>query len=243
MNSGYRNNRERKLIKERGYDMAGMDFIKGLGNTISSASRDGLSKAKEMRDSAKISFDIRERENAIRRMYRDLGKAYYQDHKDDISSEYRDRITAISAAFEEIGELKASLDEVRGIRRCPACGKIISPEAKFCAECGEKCEEEVVECEVVEDDEEDTVGSATAEDMEDTAGSAAGDTEDTAGSAAAGDTEDAAGSVTADTEDAAGGATAEDAAGNAGGGCGTAADGVSTDTENREETDSADTAE
>ncbi|MCD7922693.1 MAG: zinc ribbon domain-containing protein [Clostridiales bacterium] len=146
--------------------MAGMDFFNKLGSSISSAGKDGLNKAKEMKDSAKISLDIKERENSIQKMYRELGKAYYQDHKDDISSEYSDRIASIKAAFEEIGELKSNLDDVRGIRRCPHCGKVVSPEAKFCASCGEKCEEEIVECEVVGDEagaEEGTVDDIVAE--------------------------------------------------------------------------------
>ncbi|MCC8030029.1 MAG: zinc ribbon domain-containing protein [Lachnospiraceae bacterium] len=141
--------------------MAGMDFFNKLGSSISSAGKDGLNKAKEMKDSAKISLDIKDRENTIQKMYRELGKTYYQDHKDDISPEYGDRIAAIKAAFEEIGELKSNLDDVRGIHRCPHCGKAISPEAKFCPSCGEKCEE-VVECEVVEDETEESADGAAA---------------------------------------------------------------------------------
>jgi len=172
--------------------MAGRDFFNKLGSSLSSAGKDGLNKAKEMKDSAKISLDIKDRENSIQKMYRELGKAYYQDHKDDISPEYSDRIASIKAAFEEIGELKSNLDDVRGVRRCPNCGKVISPEAKFCASCGEKCEEEVVECEVVEDETEEPV-EETVESAEETEG-AAEDAEEAADTAA--ETED----TDADTE-------------------------------------------
>lgn len=139
-----------------------MALLNKLGNTLSAAGKDGLNKAKEFKDTAKITVDIKEREGAIQRMYRELGKAYYHDHKDDETPEY-DQIFAIKAAFEEIGELKANKDEIRGIKRCSCCGNIVSQEAKFCASCGAKCEEEVVECEVVDDDVEEASEEAAEE--------------------------------------------------------------------------------
>lgn len=142
-----------------------MEFFNKISNTISAAGKDGLNKAKEFKDTAKLTVDIKEREGAIRRMYVELGKAYYQDHKDDEAPGY-EQILAIKAAFEEIGELKANIDEIRGIKRCPSCGNVVSQEAKFCASCGAKCEEEVVECEVVEDDEEEFAEEPAEEEVE-----------------------------------------------------------------------------
>lgn len=142
-----------------------MAFFDKLSNTISAAGKDGLNRAKELKDTAKITMDIKEREGAIQKMYRELGKAYFQDHKDDETAEY-DQVLAIKAAFEEIGELKASKDEIRGIKRCKECGNPVSQEAKFCANCGAKCEAEpeFVECEVVDDvTEEETATDAPAE--------------------------------------------------------------------------------
>ena len=65
--------------------------------------------------------------------------AYYHAHKDDENSEYT-QIDEIKAAFEEIGELKATKDGIRGIRRCPECGAAIADDANFCSSCGTKCE-------------------------------------------------------------------------------------------------------
>ena len=93
-----------------------MAFFDKLGNTISAAGKTGLSKAKEIKDTAKITLDIQEREGAIRKLYQDLGQAYYHAHKDDENPEY-EQVEEIKAAFEEIGELKAAKDGIRGIRR------------------------------------------------------------------------------------------------------------------------------
>lgn len=118
-----------------------MAFLDKLTNTLSAAGKDGLNKAKELKDTAKLSMDIKEREGAIQKYYRELGKAYYQDHKGDLSPEY-EQVSEIRAAFEEIGELKATKDDVRGIKRCSSCGSVVTPGAKFCPNCGEKCETE-----------------------------------------------------------------------------------------------------
>lgn len=133
-----------------------MDFFDKLGNTISAAGKTGLSKAKEIKDTARITLDIQEREGAIRKLYQNLGQAYYQAHKDDENPEY-EQIAEIRAAFEEIGELKSAKDDIRGIRRCPECGGAVADSANFRSNCGAKCEKpepEVYEGEVVDSEEE-----------------------------------------------------------------------------------------
>lgn len=130
-----------------------MDFFDKLSNTISAAGKDGLNKAKELKDTAKITMDIKEREGAIQRLYGELGKAYYQEHKEDEHPEYI-QISAIKNAFAEIDRLKAEKDEVQGIHRCPSCGNPVPPEARFCSNCGASCkiEPEFMDGEVVEEE-------------------------------------------------------------------------------------------
>ncbi len=139
------------------------DLFKQIGETVSGAGKEGIEKAKEFRDSTRLSLEIRDRESSIQKAYRELGKAYYMDHRNDEDPEY-DQIVFIRAAFEEIGELKANKDEVRGIRRCPNCGEPIQSGANFCPKCGAKYETDE---EIAEDADEsveaaaDAVGAAT----------------------------------------------------------------------------------
>lgn len=144
-----------------------MAFFDKLGNTISAAGKTGLSKAKEIKDTARIALDIQERESAIRKLYQDLGQAYYHEHKDDEDSEFA-QIDEIKAAFEEIGELKAAKDGIRGIRRCPECGAAIADDANFCSSCGAKCEkpEPEYEGEVVDSEEEADEETAESEEKD-----------------------------------------------------------------------------
>ena len=139
-----------------------MEFFDKLTNTLSAAGKDGLNKAKELKDTAKLTMDIKEREGAIQKYYRELGKAYYQDHRGDLSPEYT-QVSEIRAAFEEIGELKAVKDEIRGIKRCKSCGNSVAPDAKYCSNCGEKCETEPEYAEYEECEPEAETDEAPAE--------------------------------------------------------------------------------
>ena len=155
-----------KLEKHTQKGVLKMAFFDKLGNTISAAGKTGLSKAKEIKDTAMIALDIQEREGAIRKLYQDLGQAYYHAHKDDENPEY-EQIDEIKAAFEEIGELKAAKDGIRGIRRCTECGAAIADDANFCSSCGAKCEDpepEVYEGKVVDSDKAEETAEADAED-------------------------------------------------------------------------------
>lgn len=135
-----------------------MGFFDKFTNTVSTASKEGISKAKEIKDAAKVQMDIKDRESSIAKMYRELGQAYYHAHKEDADPEY-DQILAIKASFAEIADLKAELDKIKGVRRCPSCGQQIALNAKFCANCGTSCEEvpEKVDAEIVEEEINDDI--------------------------------------------------------------------------------------
>ncbi len=127
------------------------DILRQIGSTVTDVGQAGLDKAKEWRDIARITLEIRNREFSIQRAYRELGRAYYRDHKHDDDPAY-DQVEYILAAFEEIGELKTARDELRGVRRCPNCGAPIMNNANFCPNCGRPYEtgDEMTEEEVEE---------------------------------------------------------------------------------------------
>ncbi len=145
--------------------MTNTELLNKIGSTVTEAGKEGLERAKELRDTAIISLEIRDRETSIRKAYRELGRAYFQDHRNDEDPVY-DQIVFIKAAFEEIGELKATKDDIRGIRRCPECGEAILSGAHFCPNCGKRYEESDLEDdeeEIAEPEEEPVVKEEEAE--------------------------------------------------------------------------------
>lgn len=196
-----------------------MAFMDRVGSAISSLADKGVSKTKELKDTAKYTMDIKNTENAISQAYREIGKAYYEAHKADAETEF-EQIGEISELLEELQQLKAKRDEVRGVMKCPNCGAQVKESDRFCTSCGVKLEKpaERVEAEIVSHgtygepetaEEVDGLDAETAEaaepETEQAADTAAAKTEQAADSAdpAADQTENSADPAADQTEDAA----------------------------------------
>ena len=59
-----------------------MEFFDKLSETIVSAGKDVGQKAKDVSGIAKLKMDIRSKEDFVEKQYAELGKAYYEKHKD-----------------------------------------------------------------------------------------------------------------------------------------------------------------
>ena len=64
-----------------------MEFFDKLSETIVSAGKDVGQKAKDVSEIAKLKMDIRSKEDFVEKQYAELGKAYYEKHKDEESAE------------------------------------------------------------------------------------------------------------------------------------------------------------
>ena len=61
-----------------------MDFFNKIGETLASAGKDASQKAKDLSGVAKLKLDIRSKKDYVQRMYAEIGRQYYEDHKDDM---------------------------------------------------------------------------------------------------------------------------------------------------------------
>lgn len=69
-------------------------------------------------------------------LYTVLGKAYYESHADDHSTEFETQMAAIRELFAEIERFRREADEIAARRRCPACGAQLPEGSQFCNFCG-----------------------------------------------------------------------------------------------------------
>lgn len=82
-------------------------------------------------------MDIRIKQEYVKEQYAQLGKVYYEAHKNEDVPE-KHRFDKISDALDEIDRMELQILELKKARRCPNCGMEASEIAEFCSNCGAK---------------------------------------------------------------------------------------------------------
>ena len=110
------------------------DFDK-LKDNIVSAGREVGEKVQEASQIAKIKYDIHSQQTFLDKQYALLGRAYYNEHKDD-DVEEKEYFPSIKEAEKEIVRLQEELLDVQGAVLCSACGTKQTKQNDFCSNCG-----------------------------------------------------------------------------------------------------------
>jgi ribosomal protein L40E len=120
-----------------------MAFFDRLGATTTEKSKDVAQKAKNFAETTKLGSIISTEEDSIARVYGEIGKSYFENHKDCAEDPFHDKIQEILSAQERIAQLRVQIQKIQGTQTCPQCGAEISDGAKFCPSCGMKVKEAV----------------------------------------------------------------------------------------------------
>lgn len=116
-----------------------MTFFTKLGETISATGKDVSQKAKDLTGIAKLNLDVKAKEEFVQKQYMEIGKQYFDLHKGD-EEPFFEEVNLIKETLKEIEDLKSEIADLRGQKKCPACGAVIEQDALFCNKCGAKCE-------------------------------------------------------------------------------------------------------
>ena len=84
-----------------------MSFLENLGATLGSGARVVADKTKEISGIASIKAQVAAAEANLGKLYKDLGKAYYEDNKE--SAVYGDKMSEIAAVLAKIDGLNEKL--------------------------------------------------------------------------------------------------------------------------------------
>lgn len=148
-----------------------MDFFNKLGETIASASKDVSQKAKDLSGTAKLTFDIKSKEDYVQRMYAEIGRQYYEDHKDNTEDLYEE-MALIKEALDAIADMKKELQSLKGEKTCSRCGEKVGEDDAYCRSCGAKLEDDEIIVDAVtrdvpeeEEAKEEEVKEETTEEM------------------------------------------------------------------------------
>ena len=78
------------------------------------------------------------KEDFIEKQYAQIGKLYYEDHKEEADGAYGQQMQAIADAFAAIDHMKEEVLKIKGARQCPQCGATVPEDTEFCGKCGAK---------------------------------------------------------------------------------------------------------
>jgi hypothetical protein len=137
-----------------------MDIFGKIGETITETSKDVSQKVTDLTEITKLRMDIRNKEEFVRRQYSEIGKQYYEMHKDDAQPLFEE-ITLITETLQKIEELRSGIAERKGKKLCPVCSAPNDADALYCNKCGNKCE-----FVYAEDEEDFDAAGDAAENME-----------------------------------------------------------------------------
>ncbi len=114
-----------------------MEIFDKLGDTIVNVSKDAAQKARDFSELARVRMDIRAKKEYINKLYQEIGKEYYEKHKDDETPDY-EQVTLVNDAEKVLEELKQQLSQLKGAQICPNCGNNMPLYADYCSKCGTK---------------------------------------------------------------------------------------------------------
>lgn len=127
--------------------MAEFDFVenlkKGAEKAFDSAenvTKAAIKKTSESVNTLKLKYAIKDIENNMDSVYKELGKMLYNEYENgaEFEGEYKEKCEKIEGFLSEIDVLRAKIAEISNKQICPNCGKSNEIDAKFCSSCGEE---------------------------------------------------------------------------------------------------------
>ncbi len=113
-----------------------MAFLDDLSKKLNMVSQEVASQTTAFAEQTRINAKISDEERQISAYFTQLGKTYFDDHKDDPISKYIDTINNIKDAMHRIEVYKADIRRAKGMVKCPNCGADVSKSVPYCSYCG-----------------------------------------------------------------------------------------------------------
>lgn len=113
-----------------------MAFFDNVGKKLSQAGQGALQKTKEMADIARLNSLIADEEKRLNNNYYQIGKLYAQLHSADCEDCFTTYISAVNESLKKTDDLKAELQALRAVAKCPNCGAEVPISSMFCNACG-----------------------------------------------------------------------------------------------------------
>lgn len=113
-----------------------MAFFEQLGRTINNASDSVKQKTQNLSEINSLNKMVSSNQTVVQNMYLEIGRAYYEAHKEDAADIYAGQCRMITDALNQIAQLQDQIRLKKGIQTCVNCGAQLAPGSMFCPSCG-----------------------------------------------------------------------------------------------------------
>ena len=113
-----------------------MALWENLSKKASETTAKAIQQAKIISETAKLNSQIADEENKINANYFQIGKLYASLHAADPEDCFAGMLAAIAESEKKVSELKAQIQQIKGIVRCEKCGAEVAKGVAFCSSCG-----------------------------------------------------------------------------------------------------------
>ncbi|MFT4146924.1 MAG: zinc-ribbon domain-containing protein [Mobilitalea sp.] len=121
-----------------------MAFFDKVGETISTKSKDVVKKAKDLAEISNLNGQINTQEEVVNKALIELGRTYYEEHKDIADDVHAAKMNKIKVALDRIQQLRTDINIIKGVTNCTTCGAEMASGSIFCSSCGAKVSTAVV---------------------------------------------------------------------------------------------------
>ena len=115
-----------------------MGLFDDLTKTIVKGGNAVVDKAKEVSEIASDTAAMEKEKVALEKLYNELGKKMFEGHKEELTAMFPEMVDKIEDSLKKIAIAKENINDKRGTRVCPACGKEIPKGSSFCTSCGRR---------------------------------------------------------------------------------------------------------
>ncbi len=125
-----------------------MDFFDKLGKKASQTYKGAAEKTSKIAKETKFRMAINDNRAKINDIYKEIGAKVYEKHirEEDINIDNKltEECMKIDVLADEIEDYRKEILELKDRKQCKKCSKEIDVEFKFCPNCGEKQDEDII---------------------------------------------------------------------------------------------------
>ena len=112
--------------------------IEQIGQMIQQLGESFGPKIQKFMDTSSMNAKVSDAKKELDKSYCELGKGTYEKFSDAPIEGLEEQFEAVKTSLAGVNELNAQLQQIKGVKSCPGCGKESPMDAVYCAACGAK---------------------------------------------------------------------------------------------------------